>query len=96
VLLKNPALLVLDEATSDLDEDTEKMFQKALEVNFASATILCIAHRVDTLRWCKTKIEMGCGKLLSISENAENGSAARHHIEAAGQNTSGQIKGSGC
>jgi ABC-type bacteriocin/lantibiotic exporter with double-glycine peptidase domain len=85
VLLKKPAFLALDEATSDLDENTEKMFQKVIELKFASATILCVAHRIETLRWCRTKIEMGWGKLLSISENAEDGSAARYDTEAAGQ-----------
>ena len=71
----------MDEATSDLDEKTQNMFQKVIELKFAGATIICIAHRVETLRWCRTKIEMGCGKLLSISENAEDGGAARYHIQ---------------
>jgi ABC-type bacteriocin/lantibiotic exporter with double-glycine peptidase domain len=81
-LLKNPALLVMDEATSDLDEKTQNMFQNAIELKFAGATIICIAHREETLRWCRTKIEMGWGKILSISENAEDGSCS---AEAAGQ-----------
>jgi ABC-type transport system involved in cytochrome bd biosynthesis fused ATPase/permease subunit len=68
VLLKNPALLALDEATANLDQKTEALFQKILEEKFKDATILCVAHRVETLRWCRTKIEIGSGKLLSISE----------------------------
>ena len=68
VVLKNPALLALDEATANLDEQTEKVFQKVLEEKFKDATILCVAHRLETLRWCRTKIEIGAGKLLSISE----------------------------
>ena len=68
VVLTNPALLALDEATANLDEQTEKVFQKVLEEKFKDATILCVAHRLETLRWCRTKIEIGAGKLLSIKE----------------------------
>jgi ABC-type bacteriocin/lantibiotic exporter with double-glycine peptidase domain len=68
VLLKQPSLLVLDEATANLDEKTEVLFQKVLEEKFQDATILCVAHRLDTLRWCRTKIEMGGGQLLSVSD----------------------------
>ncbi len=85
MLLRKPALLVLDEATSDLDQNTEEMFQRVLELNFANATILCIAHRIETLRWCKTKIEMGWGKLLSISNVAvETGDVRTLVSEAVG------------
>ena len=66
VLLKQPAILALDEATSALDQKTEVLFQKVLEEKFENTTILCIAHRLETLRWCRTRIEMGTGKLLSI------------------------------
>jgi ABC-type multidrug transport system fused ATPase/permease subunit len=78
VLLKQPALLALDEATSALDQTTEVLFQRVLEEKFQETTILCIAHRLETLRWCKTRIEMGTGKLLSISD-FNPGSAASHH-----------------
>jgi ABC-type bacteriocin/lantibiotic exporter with double-glycine peptidase domain len=68
VVLKNPALLALDEATANLDEQTEKVFQKVLEEKFKDATILCVAHRLETLRWCRIKIEIGAGSQLSISD----------------------------
>ncbi len=70
MLLKRPKLLFLDEATSSLDEKTEALFQKVLEENFSDATIMCIAHRTDTLKWCKTRIEMKQGKVESISSIA--------------------------
>jgi ABC-type branched-subunit amino acid transport system ATPase component len=78
VLLKQPALLALDEATSALDQTTEVLFQRVLEEKFQETTILCIAHRLETLRWCRTRIEMGTGKLLSISDFNPQ-SAASHH-----------------
>ena len=68
MLLKQPAFLALDEATSALDQTTEVLFQKVLEEKFLGATIMCIAHRLETLKWCRTRIEMGKGKLLSITK----------------------------
>jgi ABC-type transport system involved in cytochrome bd biosynthesis fused ATPase/permease subunit len=67
VLLKKPSVLFLDEATAALDEKTEEHFQKVLEEKFVDTTIVCIAHRLETLRWCRTRIEMGKGKLLSLT-----------------------------
>jgi ATP-binding cassette subfamily B protein RtxE len=78
VLLKQPALLALDEATSALDQQTEVLFQKVLEEKFQGATILCIAHRLETLRWCRTRIEMGAGKLLSISDFKPDSATSNH------------------
>ena len=69
MLLKRPKVLCLDEATASLDAKTEAQFQKVLEENFADATILCIAHRTDTLRWCRTRIVMQEGKVLRIERN---------------------------
>lgn len=67
VLLKKPSILFLDEATASLDEKTEAHFQKVLEEKFVDATIFCIAHRLETLRWCRTRVEMGSGKLKAIT-----------------------------
>ena len=78
VLLKQPALLALDEATSALDQKTEVLFQRVLEEKFQETTILCIAHRLETLRWCRTRIEMGTGKLLSISDFKPESAASDH------------------
>jgi ABC-type multidrug transport system fused ATPase/permease subunit len=63
----------LDEATASLDTKTEALFQKVLETSFADSTIVCIAHRIDTLRWCRTRIEMGQGKLLSMNAVSADG-----------------------
>jgi ABC-type multidrug transport system fused ATPase/permease subunit len=67
VLLKRPKFLCLDEATASLDSKTEALFQQVLETSFSDATIVCIAHRIDTLKWCRTRIEMRSGKLLSVT-----------------------------
>jgi len=50
VLLKNPAIVILDEATSHLDAENEVLVQRALDEALAGRTSLVIAHRLSTVR----------------------------------------------
>ena len=48
--MRNPAILVLDEATSSVDNETEAAIQRSLETVSRNRTTLVIAHRLSTIR----------------------------------------------
>lgn len=50
ILLRNPAILILDEATANIDTETELMIQNALKVLAAGRTTFVVAHRLSTIR----------------------------------------------
>ena len=49
-LLKNAPILILDEATSHLDTESELLVQRALQTLMANRTVIVIAHRLSTVR----------------------------------------------
>ena len=50
IILKNPSVIILDEATSSIDTETENMIQKALDVMLSEKTAFIVAHRLSTIR----------------------------------------------
>lgn len=70
--LKNPPILVLDEATSSLDNATEKSIQVALERLSSNRTTLIVAHRLATVQNADRIIVLGAkGKILEEGTHAE-------------------------
>ncbi|KAF8815566.1 multidrug resistance-associated ABC transporter [Phlegmacium glaucopus] len=48
-LIKNSRIIILDEATSSVDVETDSKIQRTIQTEFASSTLLCIAHRLNTI-----------------------------------------------
>jgi ATP-binding cassette subfamily B protein len=63
-LLYNPKILVLDEATSNIDAEAERTIQKALEVLIKGRTTVAIAHRLSTLRNADRILVFDRGRLI--------------------------------
>jgi subfamily B ATP-binding cassette protein MsbA len=70
-ILKNPPILILDEATSSLDTASEMMIQKALENLMQSRTTLVIAHRLSTIRKADRIIVMEEGRIIESGKHEE-------------------------
>ena len=51
-LLANPRILILDEATSNIDTQTEKLVQEGIEKILYGRTSFVVAHRLSTIRDC--------------------------------------------
>lgn len=70
-LLEDPELLVLDEATSSVDPETEAAIQVSLERLLAGRTALIVAHRLSTIRQCDEIAYIAGGRVLERGTHAE-------------------------
>ena len=70
-ILKNPPILVLDEATSSLDAESEALLQRALENLMANRTTLVIAHRLSTIRKADRIVVMEGGEVRETGTHEE-------------------------
>lgn len=71
VILKNPRLLVLDEATSHLDSESETLIQEALKHVMAGRTSIVIAHRLSTILAADLILVMDRGRIVERGTHAE-------------------------
>ena len=69
-LLKDPPVLILDEATASVDTATEKAIQQALEYLLAGRTSLIIAHRLSTVRQADAIAVVESGRILEMGNHA--------------------------
>jgi ATP-binding cassette subfamily B protein len=71
VILKDPRILVLDEATSHLDSQSESLIQEALERIMAGRTSIVIAHRLSTILAADLILVMDRGRIVERGTHAE-------------------------
>jgi subfamily B ATP-binding cassette protein MsbA len=100
-LLKDPPVLILDEATSNLDSDSEMAVQGALEVLMKGRTTLVVAHRLSTIRNVDRIYVLVNGSVAEVGSHDEllalGGEFARlHHLQFSSDISSSEAAGSPC
>ncbi len=71
VFLKNPPIIILDEATSSLDSESEAIIQKALENLMKDRTTLIVAHRLSTIINADRIVVLSKGEIVEIGSHKE-------------------------
>ena len=67
----DPALLILDEATSSIDTETEQLIQRAIERVMRDRTSIVVAHRLSTIRKADNIVVMKNGKIVEMGTHEE-------------------------
>jgi ATP-binding cassette subfamily B protein len=70
-LLYNPSVLVLDEATSSVDSESEQLIEKAIDRLIKGRTSIVIAHRLSTIQKASQIIVLSGGKIQEIGTHEE-------------------------
>ena len=81
VLLQNPSIFILDEATASIDPLTETLIQEGLELVLANRTSIVIAHRLSTVRSADRIIVLRTGKIIEEGSHDELLARGGHYAE---------------
>jgi len=71
LLLKDPEILILDEATSSLDTESERLVEEAFEELMQGRTTLIIAHRLSTVQRADRVLALDRGRIVEVGTHAE-------------------------
>lgn len=71
ILCRNPAVLILDEATSSVDTEAENLLEQAVEASFAGRTSIIIAHRLSTVRRADRIVVLDQGRIAEQGSHEE-------------------------
>jgi ATP-binding cassette subfamily B protein len=91
-LLINPRILIMDEATSSVDTETEREIQKALDNLVQGRTTIAIAHRLSTLRKADRLVVMDRGEVVEVGRHEELLAKRGHYYKLyAAQQRQGEL-----
>jgi ABC-type multidrug transport system fused ATPase/permease subunit len=81
-LLRNPRILVMDEATASIDNETDANIQQMIRENFKDATVLTIAHRLNTIMDCDRILVLDGGRIAELDSPANLLNKEEGHFKA--------------
>ena len=94
-ILTDPAILILDEATSTVDTRTEVLIQKAMASLMKGRTSFVIAHRLSTIRDARTILVMDHGSIVETGNHQELLAAGGFYAELYNSQFTGRANGNG-
>lgn len=83
ILAFNPDILILDEATANIDSESELILQKATHEVIKSRTSIIIAHRLSTIRECHRIIVLSDGKIVEVGSHQALMNQNGHYYQLA-------------
>ena len=70
-ILRKSKIIILDEATSSVDQKTEDIIINAVDTMFKDSTVITIAHRINTVKSCDKVIIMNEGEIVEVGNPNE-------------------------